>query len=78
MPLMPLMPLIPFKKINRMPLIRTLMVSTIAFEGKKDELHGFRQTEKVYGTQNIGGCAIRISHTIIIKNMYLWYKEDVK
>ena len=28
-----------------MALIRTLPVSTIAFERKKEELHGFRQTE---------------------------------
>ena len=32
------------KKINRMALIRTLMVSTIAFERKKEEFYGFRQT----------------------------------
>ena len=33
------------KKINRMALIRTLTVSTIAFEEKKEELYGFRQTD---------------------------------
>ena len=33
------------KKINRMVLIQTLTVSTIAFERKKEELYGFRQTE---------------------------------
>ena len=32
------------KKINRMALIRTLTVFTIAFERDKEELYGFRQT----------------------------------
>ena len=32
------------KKINRTALIRTQTVSTIAFERKKEELYGFRQT----------------------------------
>ena len=34
------------KKINQMALIRTLTVSTVAFERKKEELYGFRQTVK--------------------------------
>ena len=32
------------KKINLMALIRTLTVSTIAFERKREELYGFWQT----------------------------------
>ena len=32
------------KKINRMTLIRTLMVSTAAFERTKEKFYGFRQT----------------------------------
>ena len=36
------------KKINLMALIRTLTVSTIAFERKKEEPYGFRQTEFLF------------------------------
>ena len=38
------------KKINLMALIRTLTVSTIAFERKREELYGFRQTVKLDST----------------------------
>ena len=33
------------KKIKRMALIRTLTVSTTAFERTKEKIYGFRQTE---------------------------------
>ena len=34
------------KKINLMPLIRTLTISTTTFERMKEKFYGFRQTEK--------------------------------
>ena len=51
------------KKINRIALIETLTVSTIAFERKKEELYGFRQTvqvNKIFGS-NIWDYQIRIN-----------------
>ena len=47
------------KKLNRMALIGTLMVSTTAFEITKEKFDGFRQTDLAKGgcVQNCSGRA---------------------